>query len=149
MMTDTKVAHPWIFEDAGLRLEDAASLNFKAVEAFDKAIALNEGKVDEIKKQRDFIEVTARALKAKGLHFALTIASHDARTVSDDKEQFDKVCERIKNLLQEDIDNGFDEAKEKLVQFEADPTKWLKENFAPLTWRSFAEPNWSKWIAPY
>ncbi|GAA3603424.1 hypothetical protein GCM10022396_20970 [Flavivirga amylovorans] len=148
MMTDTKVAHPWIFEDAGLRLEDAAELNFKAVKTFDKAIVQNEGMTQEIKKQRDFIEVTAKALKAKGLHFALTIASQNARTVSADKEQFEKVCKRIKFLLQEDINNGFTEAKEKLRQFEQNPSKWLNENFATHTWQSFAEPNWSKWITP-
>jgi hypothetical protein len=58
MLTDTKVAHPWIFEDAGLRLEDAAQLNFKAVELFNQAIAENEGLVEDIKKQRDFVNHT-------------------------------------------------------------------------------------------
>lgn len=148
MLTDSKTAHPWIFEDAGLRLEDAAQLNFKAVEYFNKAIEANENLVDDIKMQRDFIAQTARALRGKGLHFGLTIASHNARTVMYDKAQFEKVCKQIKQLLQKDVANGYTQAAQKLTEFEADPRLWLKSNFNPLTWRSEAEPDWSKWITP-
>jgi hypothetical protein len=148
MLTDSKVAHPWIFEDAGLRLEDAAELNFKAVEYFDRAIAMNEGMTEDIKMQRDFIANTARSLKGKGLHFAFTIAAQDARTVQGNPEQFEIVCGRIKSLLQEDIENGFAEAEIKLKEFNHDPKAWLNSNFKPLTWKSEAEPDWSKWITP-
>lgn len=148
MLTDAKLAHPWIFEDAGLRLDDAAGLNFKAVEYFDKAIAENEGMVEEIKRQRNFIYNTARSVKGKGLHFALTIASHDARTVQGEPEQFEKVCARIRRLLQEDIDNGYKMASDKLKEFNENPKEWLKRNFHPLTWKSDAQPNWNIWIAP-
>ncbi|MBE0652525.1 MAG: hypothetical protein IH594_01930 [Bacteroidales bacterium] len=148
MLTDSKVAHPWIFEDAGLRLNDAAELSFKAVEYFDKAIAMNEGLVDDIKMQRDFILKTSRSMKGKGLHFALTIAAQDARTVQGDPAQFEIVCARIKSLLEEDVENGFAEAEVKLTEFNRDPKAWLKSNFKPLTWKSEAEPDWSKWITP-
>ena len=39
MLTQEHKAHPWLFEDAGLRLEDSAALAYKAVELFDKAAA--------------------------------------------------------------------------------------------------------------
>ena len=149
MLTDTKVAHPWIFEDAGLRLEDAADLNFKAVEYFNQAIALNEGMVEDIEMQRDFIDMTARSLKAKGLHFALTIAAQDARTVNYDQAQFNKVCARIRTLLEEDIENGFAGAEVKLKEFNNNPEAWLKSNLKDPTYMSTAQPDWSKWVSPY
>jgi len=148
MLTDAKSAHPWIFEDAGLRLEDAARLNNLAVDYFNQAIAQNESMVEDIKMQRDFIKHTARALKGKSLHFALTIAAQNARTVQYDQAQFEKVCARIKRLLQEDVDNGYQLASVKLEEFNKDPKTWLKRNFSPLTWKSEAHPDWSKWITP-
>jgi hypothetical protein len=148
MLTDSKTAHPWIFEDTGLRLEDAAQLNFKAVEFYNQAINQNEGMVDDIIKQRDFVEHTARSLRGKGLHYALTIAAQDARTVLYDKAQFEKVCARIKTLLQLDVDNGYQLAAVKLAEFNQDSKLWLNRNFKPLTYKSEAEPDWSKWVAP-
>lgn len=148
MLTDSKTAHPWIFEDTGLRLEDAAQLNFKAVDFFNQAIAQNEGNIADIVKQRDFVQNTARSLRGKGNHYALTIATHDARTVAYDKIQFDKVCNRIIQLLESDINNGYKQAAVKLEEFRKNPKLWLERNFNPLTYKSEAEPNWSKWIAP-
>ncbi|HRU63576.1 MAG TPA: hypothetical protein P5236_04105, partial [Paludibacteraceae bacterium] len=148
MLTDSKVAHPWIFEDASLRLEDAAQLSFEAVEYYNQAIAQNENNVADIIKQRDFVQHTGRSLRGKGIHFALTIASQDARTVAFDKGQFEKVCKRIEQLLELDVNNGYKMAAIKLEEFKKDPKSWLKNNFYPLTWKSEAEPNWSKWIAP-
>ena len=148
MLTDSKTAHPWIFEDTGLRLEDAAQLNFKAVEYFNQAIAQNESKVEDIVKQRDFMQNTARSLRGKGIHYALTIAAQDARTVLYDNAQFEKVCARIKRLLELDVNNGYKLAVVKLDEFNKNPKIWLEKNFNPLTYKSEAEPNWSKWIAP-
>ena len=148
ILTDAKSAHPWIFEDTGIRLRDAAQLNKKAVEYFDRAIAMNEGKADDIRKQRDFVNSTARSLEGKGIHYMLTLAAQDARTVQYDQNQFDKVCARIRTLLQDDAKNGYKMAETKLAEFNRDPKAWLKQNFCPNTWRSEAEPNWSKWIAP-
>jgi hypothetical protein len=148
MLTDSKTAHPWIFEDTGLRLEDAAQLNFKAVEYFNQAIAQNESKVEDIVKQRDFIKHTAQSLRGKSIHYALTIAAQDARTVAYDKAQFEKVCSRIKRLLELDVNNGYKMAAVKLDEFNKNPKTWLDKNFNPLTYKSEAEPNWSTWIAP-
>lgn len=148
ILTDAKKAHPWIFEDAGARLNDAALLNFKAVEYFDLAIKQGEGMVKDIQAQRDFVNNTARSLKGKGLHFRLTIASQDARTVQYNQQQFDIVCQKIRQLLQEDIDNWFFPAVNKLKEFNDNPKGWLEKNFAPLTWKSEAEPDWNIWISP-
>ena len=148
MMTDTKVAHPWIFEDVYLRLLDAADLNFKAVECYDKAISLDEKKVDVIKVQRDNIEVLAKMQKSRAIEIELTLACHLARTVSYNKPQYDLVCDRIRSLMQADITNGFAEAEIKLKQFNENPWNWLKSNFAPLTYESKAAPDWSKFISP-
>lgn len=146
MLTDADHAHPWIFEDMGLRLLDAADLKFKAVEYFDKAIAHNEGKVEDIKMQRNSIAETAKSIKGKGVHYLLTLAAQDARTVQHDERQFSIVCERIKRLLQQDIDNGYKAAEIKLAEFNKDPKKWLKENFSISTWKHEAAPRWDKWI---
>ena len=102
--------------------------------------------VEDIKKQRDFVDHTAHSLKGKGLHFAFTLAAQDARTVQYDQAQFEKVCVRIRHLLQEDIDNGYQLAATKLEEFNKDPKAWLGRNFNPLTYKS--EADWSKWIAP-
>jgi hypothetical protein len=148
ILTDAKKAHPWIFEDTGIRLRDAAQLIRKAVEYYDQAIAMNELMTDDIKKQRDFVAHTARSIEGKGIHYMLTIASQDARTVQYDQKQFEKVCARIRILLQDDIKNGYKMAETKLQEFNRNPKEWLNRNFHPLTWRSEAEPDWNKWIAP-
>ena len=146
MLTDDDHAHPWIFEDTGLRLQDAAELAMKAVEYYDEAIAQNEGKVSDIEEQRRSIAELAKSLKGKSLHYLLTIAAQDARTVQHDDAQFAKVCERIERLLQQDIDNGYAVAEEKLKQFKDNPKLWLKSNFSVNTWRHEAAPRWDKWI---
>ena len=42
MLTQDNKAHPWLFEDAGLRLEDSAALGLKAVAVYDQAIQSGE-----------------------------------------------------------------------------------------------------------
>jgi hypothetical protein len=76
------------------------------------------------------------------------LAAQDARTVLYDQAQFEKVCARIRFLLQKDIDNGYKLANIKLDEFNKDPKAWLGRNFSPLTYKSEAEPDWSKWITP-
>ena len=148
MLTDAKTAHPWIFEDMGIRLRDAAELKRTAVEYFDKAIVMNEKLTDDIRKQRDFIDNAAHTYEGMGIHYLLTLAAHNARTVQYDRGQFEKVCGQIRLLLQDDIKNGYKMAEKKLAEFDSNPKEWLKQNFHPLTWRSEAAPNWDKWIAP-
>ena len=78
MLTEENKAHPWLFEDAGLRLEDAAALSLKAVAAYDKAIEQGSDKVDDIRTQRDVAWKAARSMRAKSLHLLETLAAQDA-----------------------------------------------------------------------
>ena len=74
MLTEEHTAHPWLFEDTGLRLEDSAALAFKAVGCYDQAIAAGGGKMDDIRTQRAVLLKTARSLRAKSLYFLETLA---------------------------------------------------------------------------
>jgi hypothetical protein len=150
MLTDEPKAHPWLFEDAGLRFEDAAALGFKAVGFFDQAIAAGGPKVDDIKIQREVVWKTARSLRGKGLHFLLTLASQDARTVQNDPKQFETVAKRIEALLKRDVanqtGNGNPAAQQKLSEFQRDPKTWVAANFAPRDYETKTTIDWSKWI---
>ncbi len=77
MLTEEHKAHPWLFEDAGLRLEDSAALGFKAVGFYDQAIGAGGSKVDDIRTQREIVWNTSRSLRAKSLHFLMTLAAQD------------------------------------------------------------------------
>ena len=88
MLTQDNKAHPWLFEDAGLRLEDSAALGFKAVAVYDQAIKVGGSKTDDIRTQRDVVWKTARSVRAKSLHLLETLAAQDARTAQPDEKQF-------------------------------------------------------------
>lgn len=147
MLTQEHRAHPWLFEDAGLRLEDTARLADRAVELFDKAIALGESKVDDIQMQRDLISRMKRSVRAKSLHFQLTIAAQNARMVQYNPDQFAIVSERLDRLLVRDVENqsGSEEVTQKLAGFRKDPKSWLKKNFNPLDHISVCTPDWKVW----
>lgn len=148
MLTDATKAHPWIFEDTGLRLEDAARLAFLAVEQFNLAIEKGSSKLEDIKEQRNSVQKMARSIRGKGLHFMLTLASQDARIAKPDKSKFEKITKRIDELLIRDVENGHTAAKAKLDQFRQDPKQWLQENFNPRTFLSFSNPKWEVWTIP-
>ena len=157
MLTQDKLAHPWLFEDAGLRLEDSAALGFKAVGFFDQAIAVGGSNGDDIRIQREVVWKTARSLRAKSLHFLETLAAQDARTVQDDAKQFAIVTRRLEALLRKDVENqaGNVAVAQKLAEFQRDPKAWLGENFNPQRsgtefknlpgHESRATLDWSKW----
>jgi hypothetical protein len=149
MLTQEHKAHPWLFEDAGLRLEDSAALHYKAAEFFDKAIAVGT-QTDDIRMQRDFVLKTARALRGTSLHFLETLAAQDARMVMYDDEQFNKVITRLGSLLAKDAENQGKNAliTQKLSEFKSNPAKWLNSNLNPRTYESICTIDWSKWV-PY
>ncbi|MEI7672903.1 MAG: hypothetical protein WCK00_12405 [Deltaproteobacteria bacterium] len=149
MLTKEYKAHPWLFEDAGLRLEDCAALQLEAVKLFDKAIALGGNKVSDIKEQRDFVWHTARAVRGKGLHFVETIYSQSARILSYDPKQYGIVLKQLDELLVKDLENqgGAEPMAKKLADFRKDPTAWLNSNLSPLTYESICNIDWSKWIS--
>jgi hypothetical protein len=148
MLTDEPKAHPWLFEDAGLRLEDSAALAFKAVEYYDQAIAAEGSQGDDIRTQREVVWKTARSLRGKSLHFLLTLAAQGARMVQNDEHQFALVTKRIETLLQRDLENqgGNATVAQKLADFQRDPRAWLSTNFNPRDYATTTTIDWSKWV---
>ena len=157
MLTQDQLAHPWLFEDTGLRLEDSAGLGFKAVALFDQAIAAGGDKTDDIRAQREIVWKTARSLRAKSLHFLETLAAQDARTLQNDAKQFTLVTKRLEALLKKDVENQRGDAAvvQKLAEFQRDPHAWLDANLNPRDYKatnlggefeSRATLDWSKWL---
>jgi len=147
MLTQEHQAHPWLFEDAGLRLEDSAALAYKAVALLDKAIAMNGDRIGDIEMQRESVWKVARALRGKSLHFLETIAAQNARMVQYDPKQFARVNKRLEKLLVRDVDNqpGNAQAAQKLEEFRADPQAWLASNLNPKDYATICTPDWTKW----
>jgi len=148
MLTDEPKAHPWLFEDAGLRLEDAAALGFKAVGFYDQAIAAGGPKVDDIRTQREIVWKTSRSLRAKSLHYLMTLAAQDARTVQNDEKQFPIVAKRLEVLLKKDVENqgGNAAVAQKLAEFQRDPKAWVGKNLIPLDYETRTTIDWGKWV---
>ena len=159
MLTQDAKAHPWLFEDTGLRLEDSAALAFKAAGCYDQALAAGGGKADDIRAQREIVWKTARSLRAKSLHFLETLAAQDARMAQNDERQFALVTKRLETLLKRDVENqaGQPAAAEKLAAFQRDPKTWVAENFNPLrseakvtnlpAHETRAAVDWSQWTS--
>ena len=148
MLTDEPKAHPWLFEDTGLRLEDAAALGFKAVGFYDQAIAAGGPKVDDIRTQREIVWKTSRSLRAKSLHYLMTLAAQDARTVQNDEKQFPIVAKRLEALLKKDLENQGRNAAvaQKLAELQRDPKAWVGKNLNPLDYETRTTIDWSKWV---
>ena len=148
MLTEEHKAHPWLFEDAGLRLEDSAALGFKAVGFYDQAIGAGGSKVDDIRTQREIVWNTSRSLRAKSLHFLITLAAQDARTVQHDDRQFALVSKRLEALLKKDVENqgGNAAVAQELAEFQRDPKAWVTKNFNPLDFQTKTTIDWSKWV---
>ena len=148
MLTQDHKAHPWLFEDAGLRLEDSAALGFKALGFYDEAIAAGGSKVDDIRLQRDIVWKTARSLRSKSLHFLETLAAQNARMMQNDEKQFPIVAKRLEALLKKDVENqgGKGLVAEKLAQYQRDPKAWVGANLNPRDYESNATIDWSKWV---
>jgi len=149
MLTDEYKAHPWLFEDAGLRLEDSAALAFKAVEFYDRALLVSDpGKAADVRQQRLVVWKMARSLRSKGLHFLETLAAQDARTVQNDPKQFELVRKRLEELLKRDVQNqdGAEAVAKKLADFQRDPTAWLRDNLNPRVHETRTQIDWSKWV---
>jgi hypothetical protein len=150
MMTRDFKAHPWVFEDLGLLLEDSANLLYEAVNEYNKAISAGSGKSQDIKTQRDAIEKIARAVRGTSLHFLETVAAQDARLVGYDPKQWRLVINRLDALLEKDVENqnGTMEVTQKLKEFQHDPESWLEKNLNPLAYESKCSIDWDKYV-PY
>ncbi len=147
MLTQDHKAHPWLFEDAGLRLEDSAALYFEAVKLFEEAAACSD-MAEDIRMQSEFVWTTARALRGSALHFLETLAAQDARMVQHNDNQWSLVYNRLEKLLAIDAENqsNSDVILDKLETFRKDPKEWLKHNLNPRTYESICSIDWSKWV---
>ena len=150
MLTDESRAHPWVFEDIGLRLEDGGDLLFEAVDAYDKAIAAGSEKLDDIRAQRDLVAGVARSVRGRALHILETLATHEARLVGSDPKQYAIVCKRLENLLVRDLENQRNAAPmaEKLESFRKDPKKWVDSNFFPAAYSTNCLIDWNRFETP-
>ena len=157
MLTQDDKAHPWLFEDAALRLEDCASLAFKAVACYDQAIAAGSDKLDDIRNQRDVVWKTARSVRGKSLHILETLAAQNARMAEGDGQQFGQITARLQALLRKDAENQNNgEAITKMLEsFQQGPKAWLDAylnpklgEHKPAGYEAFsnATVDWSKWI---
>ena len=146
MMTADFKAHPWVFEDVGLHLEDSAELLFQAIGFYDKAIAAGGDKVADVRKQRDSIAAVARAIRGKSLHFLETLTAQDARLVGYDPKQSAIVLKRLDSLLEKDVENQGHESvvAQKLADFRKDPNAWLDANLNPVAYESKCTVDWNK-----
>ena len=145
VITDEYKAHPWVFEDIGLRLEDSGNLLFEAVDAFDKAIAAGGPKVDDIRMQRESIAGVARSVRGRALHVLETLAAHEVRLVGSDPKQYGIVSKRMENLLVRDLENqrNAPAMAQKLEEFRKDPKAWLNANFNPVAYQSNCGIDWN------
>ena len=150
MLTNQPRVHPWVFEDIGLQLEDASDLLFKAVDLFDKAIAVGGPKTDDIKMQRESIAKVARAIRGKSLYVRETLAAQDARLVGYNKSQLDIVTKRLEGLLEKDVKNqgNAPEVVQKLNEFRKDPKTWLENNLYPIAYETKTNIDWRVYV-PY
>jgi hypothetical protein len=157
MLTQDSKAHPWLFEDAALRLEDCAALSLKAVATYDQAIKAGGRKTVDIRAQRDVVWKTARSVRAKSLHFLETLAAQDARMARADAKQFGLVTQRLELLLKKDVENqeGRAAASQILAEFQRDPKAWLASHLnpqlgehTPKGYEAFsnATNDWSQWV---
>lgn len=150
MLSTENKAHPWLFEDVGLQMEDSADFFDEAIECLDEAIGLGSSEVDNMRMQRESIAKIARSIRGVSLHFLETLAAQDARLLAGDPEQWRKVINRLDSLLEMDVKNqgqGSD-AVRKLEDFQNDPMKWLNENLSPVAFESVCTIDWSEYV-PY
>jgi hypothetical protein len=157
MLTQDTKAHPWLFEDAALRLEDCAALGLRAVAIYGQAIQVGGSKTPDISIQRDVVWKTARSVRAKSLHFLETLAAQDARMAQADEKQFGMVTQRLEALIKKDVDNqqGRPAAAQMLAEFQRDPKAWLASHLnpqlgehTPKGYEAFfnATNDWSTWV---
>jgi hypothetical protein len=157
MLTQDNKAHPWLFEDAALRLEDCAVLSLQAVAYYDRAAQAAGSRQEDIRTQREVVWKTARSVRAKSLHLLETLAAQDARLVQADTNQFNLVARRLEALLKNDVDNqgGRAAAVQILTEFQRDPKTWLKSHLnpelgeaPPKGYEAFsnATMDWSQWV---
>ena len=147
MLTHEHKAHPWLFEDAGLRLGAAADCYDLAAAAYAEAIGHAAEMAEDLQAQRDELKATSRALRGTSLHFLETLAAHNARMVQHDDAQWRKVVGRLDRLLEQDVANqgGAPEVAEVLAAFRRDPHGWLATHLSARSHELICTIDWRAW----
>ena len=147
MLTHEHKAHPWLFEDAGLRLGAAADCYDQAAAAYAEAIGHAAAAAGELQAQQNELQATARALRGTSLHFLETLAAHNARMVQHDDEQFRKVVGRLERLLEQDAANQghAQEVAQVLAAFRRDPHGWLATHLSARSHELICTIDWRAW----
>ena len=147
MLTHEHKAHPWLFEDAGLRLGAAADCYDQAAAAYAEAIGHAAAAARELQAQQNELQATARALRGTSLHFLETLAAHNARMVQHDDEQFRQVVGRLERLLEQDAANQghAQEVAQVLAAFRRDPHGWLATHLSARSHELICTIDWRAW----
>ena len=148
MLTHEHKAHPWLFEDAGLRLGAAADSYDQAAADYSEAIGHAAAMAGELQAQQNELKATARALRGTSLHFLETLAAHNARMVQHDDEQWRKVVGRLERLLEQDAANQghAQEVAQVLAAFRRDPHGWLATHLSARSHELICTIDWRAWI---
>ena len=159
MLTQDNKAHPWLFEDAGLRLEDSAALGFKAVAVYDQAIKEGGDKIDDIRTQRDVVGRRpaqcgrSRCTCWKRWRHRMRAWFNLTRNSSAWSPDASKRCSRRTwktRAAQQRL-------SQKLAEFQRDPKAWLSSNLnpqrgehTPKGYEAFsnATMDWNVWLPP-
>lgn len=132
MVTHATTIHPWMLEDVGMRMGEAASYFLEATELLKKALAKGVDKADDVQDQIDDLTKLATSLRGSSLHYLETLAAYDVRVAlkQGDDEKYAVALERLDALLQADIVNqdGDEEAREAYASFASDPKRWVQLN---------------------
>ncbi|MFD2330210.1 hypothetical protein ACFSR7_13255 [Cohnella sp. GCM10020058] len=132
MITHTTAIHPWMLEDLGLRMGEAANYFREAVKLLEEALAKGVEKADDVRDQIADLNRLASSLRGSSLHYLETIAAYDLRVAlkQGNKEKYAAACERLGHLLDEDLVNqdGDEEMREVRDRFVADPETWVRLN---------------------
>jgi hypothetical protein len=132
MLTHSTDIHPWLLEDVGMRMGEAADYFFEAVEQLKRALEKGVEKEDDVRDQIADLTSLAVSLKGSSLHYLETLAAFDIRVAlkKENQEKFLAGCERLDRLLKMDLDNqgGDEEIQTVYEAFKRDPVKWVRLN---------------------
>lgn len=132
MLTHPSSIHPWMLEDVGLRMGEAAKCFSEAADWLKLALKKGVDKAEDVQDQMDDVNRLAASLRGSSLHYLETLAAYDARVAmkQENRAKFDAAVERLDSLLKEDLENqgNDEEIRAEYAAFREDPAKWLRLN---------------------
>jgi len=130
MLTHPTTIHPWMLEDVGLRLGEAADGFFAAAEALQLALDKGVDRAEDVHEQwRDLMKL-GRSVRGTSLHYLETVAAYGVRVAlkQENEAKFKAACSRLDSLLLMDIDNQEQDVEVKALYeaFRKDPAAWVR-----------------------